>query len=133
MKSSPLCVDRTARVLLPTALIASVLLAIVGCKGKTQAPEIVSLEGKVEKVKLSPGGGGQISIAYYSEKRGQEVIGTGLVTSETEIMINGAVATLADIRVGEQVRGQARVETSGGERKQIALKIYVDRAKPIGG
>jgi hypothetical protein len=46
-------------------------------------------------------------------------------------MINGAIAKLKDLREGERVRGEVRVEKKSGVKKQIALKIYVDRPKPI--
>ncbi len=127
----PRCCENGS-ILMLLVVASSSLLALPGCKDKSSGPEIVTMEGKVESVKIS-GGGGEISMTYYNEKHGQEMIGKGLVTKETEIMINGASASLSDIRVGERVRGQARVEKSGDDRKLIVLKIDVERAKPVGG
>ena len=122
--------DRFARALCP--LIVAGILLPPGCRKQDPGYEVVPLEGKIENIKLTSDDTGEISVSYYSEKHRQEVIGTGLVTRETEIMINGAIAGLKDLREGERVRGEVRIEKKGGEKKRIALKIYVDRPKPVG-
>ncbi len=106
--------------------------ALTGCRKEKPKFEILSLEGTVEKIERASDGTGLITLAYYSEKQQQDVLGTGRVTPETEIMINGAAATLADLRVGDRVRGQVRVEKKGERRTLIALKIHVDRPIPVG-
>lgn len=106
--------------------------ALVGCRKEQPKFEIVSLEGTVEKIERGPDNTGVITVAYYNDKQQQETLGTGKVTPETEIMINGAAATLADLRVGDRVRGQVRIEKKGERRIQIAVKIHVDRPEPLG-
>ena len=106
--------------------------ALVGCRKEQPRFEIVSLEGTVEKIERGPDNTGVITVAFYSDKQQQETLGTGKVTPETEIMINGAVATLADLRVGDRVRGQVRIEKKGEQRIQVAVKIHVDRPEPLG-
>jgi len=101
----------------------------VGCGEKQQQAEIFSLEGKVEKIERSSDTTGKITVAYFSEKQKQEITGTAQVTKETEIMIDGAAATLKDLRDGERVRGEVRVEKKGGKRVQTVLKIHVERPK----
>lgn len=123
--------DRLARVLCLLSIAGT--LVIFGCRKEEPTYEVVSIDGKIERIKLTSDDTGEISVSYYSEKKGQEVIDTGLVTRETEIMINGAVAKLEDLREGERVRGEVRVDKKGKERQKTALKIYVDRAKPVGG
>ena len=108
------------------------VLLVPGCREEEPSFEILALEGRIEAIDQTSDREGQISVLYYNEKRKEDVIGTGLITPETEIMINGALATLADLREGDRVRGNVRVEKKGGERRQIALKIYVDRPKPGG-
>ena len=112
--------------------VVSLLLA-PGCRNDKPSFEVLALEGKIETLDIRSDGTGEISVLYYSEKQKEEIIGTGLVTSETEILINGAVAKLADLREGDRVRGQVRVEKKGEQRKQIAWKIDVDSAIPTGG
>jgi len=108
-----------------------VVSAPVGCRDNDPGFEVITLEGKVEKIDVNPDGTGEITVAYFSEKHNQEMIGTGTITKETEIMINGALAQLKDIRVGERIRGEVRIQNKGDKKNRIALKIHVDRAKPF--
>jgi hypothetical protein len=48
-------------------------------------------------------------------------------------MIDGALASLQDIRVGERVRGEVQIGKKGEERTQTVIKIYIDRAKRSDG
>ena len=100
-----------------------------GCGEKQQQAEIISLEGKVEKIERTSDNAGKITVAYFSEKQKQEMTGTAQVTKETEIMIDGAAAILKDLREGERVRGEVRVEKKGGKKIQTVLKIHVERPK----
>ena len=113
--------------------LASVMIAGGGCRKKEPGFEVISLVGKVEKIERRDANTGLITVLYFSEKHGQDMTGTGEVTAETEILINGAAATLADVREGDRVRGEVRVEKKGGQKIQTALKIHIDRPKPIGG
>ncbi len=125
------------RMLVPPALVcgisAAALLQTTGCREVKPKPEVISLSGKVEKIERVSDETGTITVTYYSEKQQQEIAGTGVVTKETEIMINGAVAKLKDLREGDRVSGEVRVEKSGKERKQVAIRIHVDRPNPAGG
>ncbi len=111
-------------------LVAAFLILCPGCRENEPGFDVISLEGKIEKIDLTSAETGEITIVYYSKKQRQEVVGTGLVTRETEVMINGAVAKLKQLRPGDRVRGEVRVEKKRGKKRQIALKIYVDRPKP---
>ena len=107
-----------------------VAFTAAGCRDKEPGFQLVTLEGKVDKIEAKPDGTGEITVLYFSEKNNQEILGTGTVTKDTEIMINGALARLEDIRPGEHVRGEVRVQKKGEQKEQIALKIYIDRAQP---
>ena len=51
---------------------------------------------------------------------------------ETEILINGALAKLADLRPGERAAGTVRVaRTENGNKRLIAISIHVDRAEVL--
>lgn len=120
----------------PGLVLTSGLLASGGCREQKSSVSILSLEGKVEKVDVRPDGTGTITILYFNERKGQEMADKGEVTRETEIMINGALASLGDIKVGERVRGEVKIEKVGDQRKYTALKINIDRmaeAPPSGG
>ncbi len=109
--------------------LAAPLALCAGCAEKESQPEVISLEGKIEKIERQTDTTGKITVVYYNEKQKQEVPGTGVVTKETEIMIDGAVATLKDLREGERVRGEVRVDKKDGKKVQTALKIYAERGK----
>lgn len=115
----------------PLVLIFLALLAVVGdgCAEKQKQAEIISLEGKVEKIERTSDTTGKITVVFFSEKQKQEMTGTAEVTKETEIMIDGAAATLKDLRDGDRVRGEVRVEKKGGKKFQSVLKIHVERPK----
>jgi hypothetical protein len=110
------------------AIVTVLFLACPSCREEKPNFEIISLDGKIEKIDRASDETGEITVSYYSEKQKAEVVGVGLVSKSTEIMINGAIAALKDIREGERVRGEVRVEKKGGERVQTVLKIYVTRA-----
>ena len=119
------CQDRVSR---SVCLFTVALLAICpGCRENEPGFEVVSLEGKIENIEMTSAETGEITIVYYSEKQKREALGIGLVTRETEIMINGAVATLKHLRPGDRVRGDVRIEKKRGKKRQTALKINVDR------
>ncbi|MGH7198685.1 MAG: hypothetical protein ACREH5_08120 [Candidatus Omnitrophota bacterium] len=103
-----------------------------GCGEKQQQAEIISLEGKVEKIERTSDTTGKIKVAFFSEKQKQEITGIAQVTKETEIMIDGAAATFKDLREGERIRGEVRVDKKGEKKVQTVLKIHVERPK-IGG
>ncbi len=125
--------DRGSAFILLTLIFTLTALASPGCRRNDPGFELISLDGTIEEIKRNRDGTGEIIVLYFSEKHGQEMLGIGLVTSETEIMINGAVAKLGDLREGDRIRGDVRVDTKQGKKRQVALKIYVDRAQPVGG
>ena len=105
------------------------LLALCpACREEVKPPEIVSLSGRIVDIDI---GGRRISLLYYNEKYEQEMTKTGDVCEDTEILINGVLATLADLRVGESVRGQVRVEGKEPKRRLTVLRIIVDRPATI--
>lgn len=108
-------------------------LAGAGCNEDKEAFEVVPLEGKIEAITSNGDGTGELTVSYYSDKHKQEVSGTGRVTKETEVLINGVVARLEDLREGEHVRGDVRIDKKGDSKTRTVLRIHVDRPKPVGG
>ncbi len=109
-------------------------ILLTGCTKEEPRAEVMTLDqAKIEKIEVNADGTGRITVSYYSEKQSQDVVGIGEITKETEIMINGAVAKLSELRKGERVRGEVRIEKKGDKKTQVALKIYVNRPKPVGG
>ena len=104
-----------------------------GCRDEKPASEVLTLEGTVEKVTAKADGTGEIVVRYYSRKHRKEVEGLGLVTKETRILINGKTVSLTDIKPGEPVTGEVRIERTGKTKRLIVLRIQVDRAPTQGG
>lgn len=100
------------------------------CRKRDDGFQVVTIEGTIDKITLTSEETGEITVRY-TDKSMREVRGTALVTQETEIMIGGAVAKLKDVREGERVRGEVRVERTRRRTTRTALKIYVDRAQPV--
>jgi transcription termination factor Rho len=115
------------------ALVAATLLALTagGCKEQKPDFEIVKLEGKVEAIERDTPSTGTITVRYFSDRHQTDMTGVGIVDENTQIMINGATAKFEDLREGDRVRGEVRLVQEGERRKQIALKINVDRPKPV--
>ncbi|MBU0717877.1 MAG: hypothetical protein KJ749_06470 [Planctomycetes bacterium] len=112
-------------------LVSLTLVICPGCRKDEDRLSVQTLEGKVDKIVVESGGTGEITVLYFSERHGQEVRGIGKVTKDTEIIINGAIAKLSDIREGERVRGEVQVETQGNKKVQTVLRIYIDRPEPV--
>jgi hypothetical protein len=112
-----------------SSMLAAALISAGGCNKEEKALEIISLEGRIEKIKRTNDTTGEITVTFFSEKQRQEIKGVAAVTEETEILLDGAAARLKDIREGERIRGQVRVEKKGGQKHNVVLKIQIERAK----
>lgn len=121
---------------LQSAILVCTLLTLAltptGCGKKDDGPKVMTLEGKVEKLDIKADGTGELTVLYYSEKHNQDMLGTALITPETEVLIDGVIATVKEIRIGERVRGDVRVDKKGNKKTQTVVKIYVDRPKTEG-
>lgn len=109
------------------------LVAVVaggGCRQRNKGPETLDLEGSIESIKRESDQEGRITISYYNDKLRRDMTGSGEVTPETEILIDGEPATLADLREGDRVRGQVRMEKRRDGKRATAVSIRVERPKP---
>lgn len=69
----------------------------------------------------------QVSMRWYNDRKQREEIIKGVVTDQTEVLINGCVARLVDIRVGERVKVTGRIMKEPDEGPYIATRIEVTR------
>jgi len=105
-------------------VVAAGFLACGACSPKTPTPEHKTIVGVAESI--DPGAN-QVSMRWYNPEKQAEVPITGTVTDQTEILINGRVARLEDIRVGEKVTATGRRVKEGGAPQLIATRIEVIR------
>jgi hypothetical protein len=108
-------------VLLPA--IVAICGSPVGCQQRDK-PKVIFLEGVVEKVdpvrKFAV-------VRFLSEKHGSEQTEAVLVTAETEILIDGALASLADVVVGEHAQGYVRETNYFEQTVYTALRVRISR------
>ncbi len=105
-------------------VLAAGFLACGACSRKNPAPEHGMIEGVAESIDT---GANQVSMRWYNPKKQADVRITGTVTDQTEILVNGRVARLEDIQVGEKVKATGRLVKEGGTPQLIATRIEVTR------
>lgn len=119
-----LCTLRTSVM----AVILGLLVLGGGCSDKESAVVIRQLQGTIEKMDVSSG---RVTLRYLHEETGEERLVQGLVTDETEIFVNGRLAKLQDMRIGEHILVHGRVEKIGKDRRITALKIEISRQETV--
>ena len=120
MSCSPLS---TVIVVLPLCLVV-----LPGCGKKEDSRQHLRREGIIERIDLDRS---EVTLRYYSEKHKIETTVTGKATPETEILINGVLSSLDQLRVGERVSVIGWVRGHGDRREVVAVSINVERAETI--
>ena len=109
-------------------IAASILmvLAINGCRDKSDAPTTHLLKGRVTKIDAASG----IVTGKFWNKKNEEMDLSGKLAPDAEIMIDGRTATLEDVQIGDEVEVEGFEEKQDGEPRMIAKKVRVKRATP---
>lgn len=114
---------------IPALLLTPLLIvSIHGCRKEDREPEIRSVEGVIQNLDLA---NSRITLRFYNERHKRYVTVTGQATPETEIEINGVIATLQDLRIGERITAEGLVKGKGDNLEVIARTITVQRAETI--
>jgi hypothetical protein len=119
--------ERTLRVS-TMVVLAGGFLAVGACGSKNPEPEHGMIEGVAETIDPNTN---QVSMRWYNPKKQADVRISGTVTDQTEILINGRVARLEDIRVGEKVKATGRLIKESGTPQLMATRIEVTRETPL--
>ncbi len=101
------------------------------CRAPESPPTVVALEGILERVHPLTSSSSEITVVY-SGRQGRDTRRVGVVTADTEILIDGAAAELRHLHEGDRVLGYVRIDRVGSERKLVVLRIQVTRATPNG-
>ena len=120
MSCSPLS---TVIVVLPLCLVV-----LPGCGKKEDSRQHLRREGIIERIDLDRS---EVTLRYYSEKHKIETTVTGKATPETEILINGVLSSLDQLRVGERVSVIGWVRGHGDKREVVADRVNVNRAETV--
>ena len=111
-------------------VLAVLSVSIAGCPEKPKTSRVIDVAGTIEQVDLA---NGALTVSTYLERTKTEESFVVKVRPETEILINGALARVEDIRVGERAQGSIMIERQGEGKKAkyIADQIRIERAEAI--
>jgi hypothetical protein len=101
-----------------------------GCKEREPEPRVITLEGVVEQIDLKAR---VVTVRFYSEKHERILRKAVRVSDQTEVFINGALAELEDVKVGERAAGTVRIDRGGDEDDDefTALRVEIKRSAPL--
>jgi len=118
----------TPKVKSSAALLLGSTLLIAGCSKYDEEPEHRQIEGTVEKLNLDKG---EVAMRFFHKKTQTEQVISGMVTDQTEVLINGRVAALKDIRLKERITVTGYRKGSGRNAQIVAVKVEIERAEWI--
>lgn len=119
-----------------TRRVAAAAALLIGCGGftgcKEREPEtrVITLEGVVEQIDLKAK---VVTVRFYSEKHERTLRKPVHLSDQTEVFINGAIAKLEDVKVGERAAGTVRIDrrADGDEDDFTALRVEIKRSAPL--
>lgn len=107
--------------------IAFSVMMVSGCKEKTGERRYDTKTGTVKAIDVETG---EVTLEITTKKGEKKVI-SGWVRQETEIIINGKVAKLEDVKPMEEVKVTGYIEGEGLSRRYVATRVEVDRAQEL--
>ena len=113
---------------LPLVMLVFAAVLPVGCKEEDDGPKTHYVQGTIESIDLA---NGMVRVRSYSEKHKQEMFHDVEVTKDTEVKINGAIAKLTDVKVGENAEGHIKVVKEDNQRRFIADRVSIERAEAL--
>lgn len=108
--------------ILTMVLLVSPLLA--GCSKKDEEPKVGIRSGRVVSYDKASG---VVQMKVFDPDSKQEVTVPGTLAPNVEVIINGAVATLDDVKIDDKVKVTGTKIKEDGKRKFIVKKVEVDR------
>jgi len=101
-------------------------VSLAGCQKREPEREYQTITGYALSIDEASG---KVAMRFYSKKKQLEVELVGTVTAETEVLIDGRVAQLSEIKVGEEVVVTGYREKDGERRRLVATRIEVERGE----
>ena len=98
-----------------------------GCKDKKQERVYRVIPGVAKSVDPASG---KVSMEFTHPDKGTIEL-VGVVTQETEIIIDGRVAKLEDVKMGEDVEVTGYKVGEGTAAQLVVVKVSIERPKPI--
>ncbi|GJM27039.1 MAG: hypothetical protein DHS20C16_34540 [Phycisphaerae bacterium] len=108
-------------------VLASAFCFLTGCSEEKKKTHIEEVTGTIESI-----GNKVVAVRTYSKKHNKELTYKVEVDNETEILINGSIASIKDLKVGETAFGSVRIVEKDDDTKVItAVKVRVERAEVL--
>lgn len=109
--------------------IASAVSLFSGCSEDKKKTHVEEVAGTIERIDHAAG---IVAVRSYSPKHNKEMVFEVEVTPETELLINGSIATLRDLKIGESASGSVRIVQKEDKTRIItAVKVRVERAEVL--
>ena len=105
------------------AVAAAGLVSVPGCRREKTGKEYRTIKGTALSIDEATG---KVAMVFVN-KKGAELTVEGTVTAKTEILINGRVAQLSEIKTDERVIVTGYIEKDGSRKRMFATKVEVDR------
>jgi hypothetical protein len=106
-------------------LLAMGFAGLAGCRHQKTEKEHRTMTGTVTNIDEATG---KVAMTFYSKKNQKDVPIEGAVTPQTEILINGRVSKLGDVKIGEQVVVTGYLEKTGPKQRIVATKVQIERS-----
>jgi hypothetical protein len=111
--------------------LAALLLAGLsggGCMEDCPVPHVVALEGAVHSIDLAHR---TVNVRFKLDDSDRELDRVVEVTKDTEIMINGALARLEDVRLGEKATGAVKIVDDQRQKRYLAVRVRIERSDSV--
>jgi len=110
---------------LPFLAVGLVLVGLLtGCGKDDDEPKVLARTGRVASINNDTGA---VEMWTYVPKYKKEIKIEGTLAPDAEILINGSVANLEDVRIDDQVMVYGEAVRVDGEYKFTAKKVEVTR------
>lgn len=109
---------------LGVVILAAYVAGLEGCRPADEAPRVRVLEVTVEKIDYDTR---EVTVSFV-DKRGETRELSAVVDPDTEILINGKVASLRDVQVKDRARVAGyRTENASGLPDFEVLRVEIER------
>ncbi|MCB9849491.1 MAG: hypothetical protein H6817_02160 [Phycisphaerales bacterium] len=106
----------------------ALLLCSAGCPDEQEKSRVMEVVGTIESIDMA---NNKVKVRAYLEKHETYQTFDVQVTDDTEILINGALGTMADARVGERAEGRIRATRNDGKTVLTALSVSIERGEVL--
>lgn len=103
------------------------MMLVSGCKEESGERKYTTRTGVAKSINVETG---QVTLEITTKKGEKKEI-PGWVRQETEIIINGKVAKMEDVKPMEEVKVVGYIEGEGLSRQYVATRVEIQRAEEL--